>query len=464
MHPQGNKQPASFRDPSGFLFKREEKLYRQINQPYQEDYDHLISSGLYQSLVESELLIPHTEVTIPPYNKSNAYKIIQPEQVAFISYPYEWSFSAFRDAAEATLRIQHLALQHGMILKDASAYNIQFHNGKPTLIDTLSFQRWQNGRPWDGYRQFCQHFLAPLALMAYRDVRLSKLLATFLDGIPLDLASQMLPRRTFFRFPLLTHIHLHGKMQISATKHSPERTDLLDRKVTKNSLLGMADDLRRAINSMHLDPGATRWADYYETFSYTEESVAFKEAFVRDFIASVNPSVVWDFGANTGRFSRIASEQGIFTVSMDFDAGAVEANYQLARSKAEKTILPLVVDLTNPSPNLGWRLRERESLLERGPADAMLALALIHHLTIGNNLPLFEIADFFASLGEYLLVEFVPKDDVQVLRMLSVREDIFDTYTQETFESEFSRVFEINRKEKVKGSSRMLYMMRKRTQ
>jgi ribosomal protein L11 methylase PrmA len=462
MNPQENRQPSSFRDPSGFMFERDGTLYRQVNQRYREDYEYLLSSGLYQSLVESELIIPHIEVAEQPYSVSDSYKIIQPDRIAFISYPYEWSFSAFRDAAKATLHIQHLALQHGMILKDASAYNIQFHNGKPTLIDSLSFQRWEDGRPWDGYRQFCQHFLAPLALMAYKDIRLSRLLAFFLDGIPLDLASRILPRRTYLKLPLLTHIHIHSRMQISAATRAPQRTDMTVRKVTKNSLLGMTENLQRGIDILRWDPGKTRWADYYETFSYGEDAITFKEAFVRQFISLVEPKVIWDIGANTGRFSRIASDQGIFTIAMDFDAGAVDANYQLAKSNAESSIQPLVIDLTNPSPNLGWRLSERSSLLDRGPVDAILALALVHHLAIGNNLPFSEIASFFADLGKWLLIEFVPKDDVQVQQMLSVREDIFDSYTQEAFEAEFTKRYEIIRTETVKGSSRMLYMMKSR--
>ena len=462
MRPTESKHPASFRDPSGFLFERDGILYRQVNQAYREDFDHIISSGLYQTLLESKLLVPHTEVDVAPYKPSGAYKIIQPERLGFISYPYEWSFGAFRDAALTTLRIQHMALMHGMILKDASAYNIQFHHGKAILIDSLSFQRWRDGRPWDGYRQFCQHFLAPLALMAYRDIRLSQLLTSFLDGIPLDLASRLLPARTYFRLPLLTHIHLHSKMQLRATISKPTLPDTSSRKITKNSLLGMNEDLQRGIKALRWDPGQTRWADYYETFSYTDESIEHKDALVREFIATVKPNAVWDIGANTGRFSRIASNQGIFTVSMDNDPGAVEANYQMAISSDEKSILPLVLDLTNPSPSLGWRLHERNSLLERGPVDAILALALIHHLAIGNNVPLLEIARYFSDLSPWLLIEFIPKDDVQVQRMLSVREDIFDAYTQAGFEEAFGNLYKIIRKDIVQGSSRVLYTMKRR--
>jgi hypothetical protein len=459
MNSQGSRDLSSFRDPSGFVFERDGEFYRQINQSYREDFDHILSSGLYQTLVENELLIPHEESETDLTNTDGAYKIIKPDQLAFISYPYEWSFSALRQAAIATLRIQYLSLNHGMVLKDASAYNIQFHKGKPTLIDTLSFQRWTDGRPWDGYRQFCQHFFAPLALMAYRDVRLSRLLTSFIDGVPLDLASTLLPRKTYLRLSILTHIHLHSKMQKRASEGSSPPESV--RRVPKNSLMGMTQNLLSGINSLRWDPGRTPWGEYYDTFSYSEEAFKHKEAIVQKFVELAQPSVLWDIGANTGKFSRIASNKGIFTVSMDIDPGAVEDNFHQMLSNSEKSLLPLVMDITNPSPSLGWRSRERTNLIDRGPVDAILALALFHHLAIGNNLPFQEIARFFAELCEWLLIEFIPKDDDQIKRMLSVRKDIFDTYSNPNFEREFSNHFTILKKDTIQGSSRILYTMKK---
>ncbi len=460
MKQQGSKHASSFRDPSGFIFNLDGTIYRQINQSYREDYDHLLSSGLYKSLVESHLLVDHREAEISPPDSEAAYKIIRPTPVAFISYPYEWCFSALRQAALATLAIQDLALDHGMILKDASAYNIQFSRGKPLLIDTLSFQRMDEGRPWDGYRQFCQHFLAPLSLMAYRDVRLSKLLLSFIDGIPLDLTSRLLPRITYFRPPLLTHIHLHSKFQERVSSGDARIDSTGSKKVTLNSLKGLTQSLRSAISSLKLEPGNTPWGDYYDTFSYSDETISHKEDLVREFIDKAKPTVVWDMGANTGRFSRIASSTGAYTISMDIDPGAVEDNYRQMVANSEETILPLVVDLTNPSPGLGWQLRERDNLIERGPVDAVLALALVHHLAIGNNLPLREIASFFARFSKWLLIEFVPKDDVQVQRMLSVREDIFEGYTKDAFETEFSEFFEFIGQSPLQDSSRTLYTLK----
>jgi hypothetical protein len=457
-----SKHPSSFRDPSGFVFERDGVLYRQINRSYREDFDTLLHSGLYETLVQQRLLIPHEEVDIEPFDPATVYKLIKPEPIPFLSFPYEWCFSTLKDAALTTLRIQRLSLKHGMILKDASAFNIQILQGKPILIDSLSFQRWVEGRPWDGYRQFCQHFLAPLALMAHKDIRLSKLLTSFLDGLPLDLASHILPIKTMGNFSLLTHIHLHSRLQKRAAKDVPQQVNLSPRKVTMNSLLGMTDDLQRAIKGLKWDPETTRWADYYETFSYTDESVSAKEALVESFIRKAKPNCIWDIGANTGHFSRIASGQGIFTVSMDFDPGAVEINYQKVTEQGEELVLPLVIDLMNPTPSLGWQLRERESILDRSPVDAIMALALTHHLAIGNNLPFSEIAGFFARLCQWLLIEFIPKDDIQVQRMLSVREDIFDLYQIDHFEEAFQAFFEIIEQTTLEGSSRVFYIMKKR--
>src|ERR1051326_2629765 len=205
--------PGSFRDPSGFVFRRENTLFRQVQIGYREEYDLLMASGLYQALVDAGLLIAHTEEDVNSSLTEGAYRVLRPEPIPFISYPYEWCFSQLYDAALATLQIQKEALRFGMSLKDASAYNIQFRAGKPVMIDTLSFERYKEGRPWPAYRQFCQHFLAPLALMSRTDIRLRQMLRTNIDGIPLDLASRLLPRSTWLQAGLLTHIHLHGAAQ-----------------------------------------------------------------------------------------------------------------------------------------------------------------------------------------------------------------------------------------------------------
>ena len=456
LRDQGNKPlGASFRDPSGFLFRSNGILYRQVNQIYRQNYDHLMDSGLYQSLIEAGLLIPHQEADQQIVISELAYKVIQPEPLEFVSYPYEWSFSQLKDAALATLNIQKHALNFGMTLKDSSAYNIQFHKGKPILIDSLSFERYQEGKPWVAYRQFCQHFLAPLSLMAHRDIRLGQLLRVYIDGIPLDLASKLLPWRTRLVFPLMLHIHMHAKSQQRYADKPIEST----RQMTRVSFLGLIDSLESGIRGRKWSPAGTEWGEYYDLHNYTSAGLEHKQKLVNEFLNQASPANVWDLGANTGLFSRLASQKGIPTVAFDIDPAAVERNYLETRQSGETHILPLVLDLTNPSPGIGWRNQERMSLQERGPAEMVLALALVHHLAISNNLPLNRLASFFHQVGKWLVIEFVPKSDSQVKRLLSTREDIFPDYTQDQFERAFSEQFVIHRKEPVQDSERCLYLM-----
>ncbi|MBN2118748.1 MAG: class I SAM-dependent methyltransferase [Anaerolineales bacterium] len=461
---------ASFRDPSGFLFSRDGVLYRQVNRKYEHEYARLMESGLYDKLVKVGLLIPHIEADQPPAeearaerseptgerSRSEAYKVIQPERVPFISYPYEWSFSQLKDAALATLSIQRRALKLGMSLKDASAYNIQFVRGKAALIDTLSFEIYKEGQPWVAYRQFCQHFLAPLALMALRDVRLNQLLRVYIDGVPLDLASELLPSRTRFNFGLLTHIHLHASAQ---KRYSGAEVKSRAGTMSKQALTAFLESLDSAVRKLNWNPGGTEWGNYYDITNYSEAAFEHKKRLVGEWAGRVKPALVWDLGANNGVFSRAASGAGAYVVSSDVDPSAVEQNYRISKEAKEQNLLPLLLDLTNPSPASGWANQERDSFYGRGPADMVLALALVHHLAISNNVPLPQLADFLAKWGKWLVIEFVPKSDSQVQKLLVSRDDIFPTYTREGFESAFRQRFNIREAVPVQESERMLYLM-----
>jgi hypothetical protein len=449
---------ASFRDPAGFVFERDGRLFRQINRAFADEFDAFVSSGLYRHLLDDGLLIPHVESAEPAPVPALAYRIIEPERVGFISYPYEWCFSQLKDAALATLSIQSKALEAGFSLRDASAFNIQFHRGRPLLIDTLSFERYREGEPWVAYRQFCQHFLAPLALAAHVDARLSLLLRQFIDGIPLELAAGMLPFRTRLSPSLFIHLHLHARSQ----RRFAASTSVKKRRVSTLALRGLVDSLAGAVRALRWTPSGTEWGDYYADTNYSQDALGRKADIVRDFVARVHPARVWDLGANTGEFSRIASNSGIATVAFDVDPAAVEKNYRQSRERKETNLLPLVMDLTNPSPALGWDHDERASLAGRGPADLVLALALLHHLAISNNVPLDRIAHFFSRLGTALVVEFVPKTDSQVRRLLATRTDVFPDYERAGFEAAFAPYFETVDTRSVGDSERSLYLMRRR--
>ena len=453
---------GSFRDPSGHVFEEGGIVYRQVNLCYQTHYDQLISSGLYADLTERRLLVPHGENDAHEKSSGDAYKFLTPLPIPFVSYPYEWSFSQLKDAALLTLAIQKRALSRGMILKDASAYNIQFFEGKPILIDTLSFEIYQEGKAWIAYKQFCQHFLAPLLLMSHKDIRLSQMLRVYIDGIPLDLASEIVSKATYRRLGILMHVHLHARAQHQYKDSSRPAGTLARKQIGKKSLLQIADSLRSTIRGLRWRHGATNWSGYYDGDSYREEAFQHKLELVAEYLDLIKPSCVWDLGANTGEFSRIASGAGAFTVSVDNDPGVVEDNYLRAKRDQERNLLPLLVDLVNPSGAIGWANAERQSLAERSNADCLLALALIHHLAISNNVPLFMIADYFASLAEWLIIEFVPKRDKQAQKLLRSRSDIFEDYSLEGFEAQFSRLYNIVKSNRLRQSDRVLYLMRRR--
>ncbi len=417
-----------------------------------------MGSGLYDQLVKKQYLVPHKEV----HQKSpwpDAYKVIEPEVIPFISYPYEWCFSQLKDAALLTFHIQKTAMEFGMTLKDCSAYNVQFADGRPVFIDTLSFEKYEEGQIWVPYRQACQHFIAPLALMRYTDQRLSQLLRTHLDGIPLDLASALLPFKARFNPSLFSHIFLHARSQ----KHfAHKKVDTKRRRISRMAFMGLVESLLGLVKNMHWRPEGTEWAAYYEDTNYSTEAFSHKKEVAQNMLDKTDTAVLWDLGANDGMFSRIASEKGIYALSFDIDYSAVEKNYVRSRSHGEKNILPLLLDLANPSPGIGWENSERMSIIQRGPADTVFAFALVHHLAISNNLPLEKIAHFLCQCCTNLIIEFVPKSDSQVQRLLATREDIFTDYSQQHFEIEFSKYFHIRSQEPIRDSKRIMYLMKKK--
>ncbi|MCO5295951.1 MAG: class I SAM-dependent methyltransferase [Fimbriimonadaceae bacterium] len=449
--------PASFRDPSGYVFREDGVLYRHVDASYSAHWAALRSSGLLRDLQELGLLIPHEEVDAARSPTPGAVAVLRPERVPFWSQPYEWCFSQLKDAALATLDIQEHALRAGMTLKDASAYNIQFLRGRPILIDTLSFELRDPGSPWRAYRQFCRHFLAPLAMAAYVSPDAGLLSRTFLDGVPLDLASASLPGKTRLKPGLTLHLHAHA----SAERKADGTPRPQSASVGEHAALGLVDHLRSTIEGLHWDPGSTVWADYYGSTNYSADAFGEKRRLVSDWIAALSPApaTIWDLGANTGEFSSLAAQSGARVVAWDIDPGAVERHYLAVREQEVPNVLPLVQDLTNPSPAIGWGLAERESLLDRADADLAMALALVHHLAIGNNVPLPALAEFFARLAPRLIIEFVPKSDSQVQRLLATRPDIYEGYTEEGFRDAFARCFDTVRHQRIDGSERTLFLM-----
>lgn len=454
---------GSFRDPAGHIYISDETIYRRIEPAGRAAYECLMQSGLYRALVDDGLLIAHEELGPQP-DQPGAWTVIRPERVPMVSYPYEWCFSQLRDAALLTLRVQRRAGDFGLSLKDASAYNVQFLRGRPVLIDTLSFEPQRQG-PWLAYRQFCQHFYAPLLLVSQTDPQLARLSQSFIDGIPLALASRLLPAATWLRPGPLMHIHLHAKAEekwsaaLPAAKRASGEDPGRRTEPRKGDSRLVVDSLERAIGGLAWTPRSS-WSSYYaEQPSYEQAALDRKREVVAGWLRQVRPSTVWDMGANTGQFSKLAVEHGATAVAFDADPACVELMYREMRSSGVERLLPLVSDLASPSPAIGWANSERMALSDRGPADMMMALALVHHLAIGNNVPFPKIAEYFAQVARRAIVEFVPRADAMVRHMLSGRDDVFDDYDGDAFERAFGERFTIDERVVLVPSERVLYLL-----
>ena len=458
---------SSFRDPGGFVFHANGVVYRQVNEHARADYQQLIESGLYSELARDGLLVSHEEVELERALEGCAYAVLRPQPIPFVSYPYEWCFSQYKAAAELTLEVQRRALNRGMILRDASSYNVQFLGHRPIFIDTLSFGSYEQGSPWVAYRQFCTHFLAPLSLMAHASPALGQLTRVHLDGIPLTLASTLLPMSSRLRAGILVHVHLHARSEGVPSRQQAAALVRKNGHLSKTALLGIVESLSRTVGSLHFRKKKSIWSDYVDETNYTPVARASKEQIVGDWIDRLHAEqplkMVWDLGANTGTFSRLAGRLGSHVVSFDLDHAAVESNFQHCQAESTRTILPLIQDVTNPSPGLGWRNRERRSLQQRGPSELTLALALVHHLVIARGVPISAVAAFLHEISRYLILEFVPKEDSQIQRMLAFREDIFGDYSQVAFETAFNRYFRTVATAHVRESARILYLMESRS-
>ena len=443
---------SSFRDPSGFIFCQKNIIYRQVNNSYKNNYLFLKKTGLLKQLQQSNFLVKHTETRLKPTGEG--FLIIKPDRIPFISYPYEWSFTQLKKAALLTLDIQIKSLTKGMSLKDASAYNIQFIGNQPIFIDTLSFEKYREDQPWIAYRQFCNHFLSPLSLMAYTDLDLNLLLQTNVDGISLEQTAKLLPNKAKLNLGLLTHIFLHATAQKSFASKNPDKQKA---NIDKNTLTQLIQNLKQTVDNLRISCPSTTWGDYYNNTNYKPKSFIQKKKIVEKMLTQAKPKTVLDLGANTGIFSHIASKKA-YVISTDIDPVAVEKNYL----SSNENILTLRQDIINPSPGIGFDNQERPSFLSRTKTDTTLALALIHHLAISHNIPLNKLANFFSKLSPYLIIEFIPKNDSQTQKLLTQREDIFPNYTQDNFEKIFSKYYHIQEKTLIPGTKRTIYLFKRK--
>lgn len=449
--------PSSFRDPSGFVFIHEGEVYRQVNQSCKTDFDLLMSSGCYDSLVKKGWLLPFTVLQENFSHTDDCYITLKPEQLRFISYPYEWCFAMLKDAALLTLSIQQECIKQGMVLKDATPYNIQWHNGKPVFIDSLSFTAYNEQQPWIAYRQFCESFLAPLLLMHHKKYPLQQLLLAWPDGIPLPLTRNLLPFKTRFSLHTYLHIHLHAKMMGGKSQSGNTRAIF-----SRQKMINLISSLETLIKQLRLPATQSTWSGYYEEAATRDDYLSAKKKLVQQWISAQSGiRTAIDLGANDGAFSKMLSRQRIHTIAADADPYCISNLYDGLQKEPDAFLHPLILDLANPSPAIGPYGGERPSFAARTHTDLGLALAVVHHLAIGKNIPFEKIAAFFASLCDRLIIEFVPKSDEKVQLMLKNREDIFPGYHQEAFEMAFRAHYQIGEQQPVGQSGRILYFMQR---
>ncbi len=455
-------EPGSFRDQANRVFYNADAVLRGLSKEALKEWEILSSTTFFPRLM-AEGKIVQTEQVEPPVNLDTTVTgkwaaFLKHQTIPFISYPYEWCFGMLKDAALLQIKLLLAALDEDMILKDSSAFNFQWKGANTVFIDIPSFEKLSEGEPWVGYRQFCQMFLYPLFLQAYKDIIFHPWLRGNIDGIEPEYCNSIMSIRDLLRPGVFTHTYLQAKFQAryaSAKQNIKEglRTAGFNKELIKNNVKG----LRKLIQGLSWKRYRSQWSHYANEHSYTDSDHEIKKSFVRDIITSQSWNMVWDLGCNTGTFSRIAAENAQYVVAMDADQLAIEYLYQELKKEGNSKILPLVYNVADPSPNLGWRGLERKSLPKRGKPDLTLCLALIHHIVITANIPLKEFIDWLSSLGTSLVIEFVTKEDPMVKKLLLNKEDNYTEYEIKYFEQYLSEAFGVTKREMLTSGTRILY-------
>ncbi|MBA4197934.1 MAG: hypothetical protein C0459_10305 [Chitinophaga sp.] len=457
-----NRQAISYKDPDAFVIKYNDIYYRILKNRYASTYNCLMKSGLYDELVEQNLIVEHQEVdsTFSDFGE-DVYKVLLPEQILFINYPYEWSFTQRKDCIISFLKINIIALKYGMILKDASSFNHVFVGTNCKLIDTSSFVIYNEGNSWLAYKQFCEEMLAPFLLMKYKGHEWSKLHRALFTGMPLKFVSNQLPYKSYFNFLAFWHIHLHS---LFLNKKITNEKELKENKISKSKIeQGFRLLLQKIIKISDNNRGSSFWLSYYDEKIESKDYLLLKERSIKQWLSNIQPKKVIDLGANKGRFSAIASNYSEDVISVEMDEYCVNSFYQFCKQNSLKKITHVVIDIVHPSPGLGWENKEKIPMLDRLKANTVLALALIHHLRISNNIPLQLIADLLNRLTEkYLIIEFIPKSDIKIKQMLLIKEDIYEDYTEDNFKKIFSEQFNFLEETVLLPLERKLFLCQKK--
>jgi hypothetical protein len=433
------------------------------------DWEALAASDLFPRLVSEGKLVETErvdgEVDLPEEVRGAAAAILRHEEVPFVSYPYEWPFGMLREAALLHLEVLDAALAEDLILKDSSPYNVQWRGTRPVFIDVGSFERLPAGEPWLGYRQFCMLFLYPLLLQAYKDVPFQPWLRGSIDGITPEQLRKLMSLRDLFRRGVFTHVYVHSRLERGRGRTARElKRELRAAGFKKELIVANVRRLAKLIRGLQWSPAPSTWSEYGATTSYSESDAARKEEFVRAAAGSRRWELAWDLGCSTGRFARIAAENARYVVALDADTAVVERLFQALKEEGSSSILPLAVNVVDPSPGLGWKGSERRTLIARRRPDLILCLALVHHLVIGGNVPVRDVIAWLATLESAVVVEFPTADDPQVQRLLAAkREGLHADYQREWFERCLGEAFDVERSESLASGTRILYFARPRS-
>lgn len=436
------RHAASFRDPAGFVFEHGGKIFRAVHPDAAGDVDALFGSGLHDELVEAGLLVRHWKTTEHPASFPEGWTLLQADRLPVISYPSEWTDTQLQRAALLTLAVQRRALKQGMSLKDASAFNVQFHGAHPVFIDVLSLTRLETGRPWPAYRQFCEHFVAPLAVR--RHLPGARWADIALDGMPLRAASHMLPVRSWLDPALALHLHMHARA--AAVAHGSSRASAsqdADPSAVAAFRLQLAASLERTLIRIGARPYASHWLNYRSKNVYSDASALRKRRFVEQAAQDSGARRALDLGANDGHYACVLADAGVACTAVEVDAACCERVYEASRKQPyDRLVNTLRVDLTNPTPAHGWAHEERASFVARMRCDLTLSLALLHHLSITHHVPFERIARFLADLAPDAVVEYVPTSDPMAQQLLSARTGLTASYIETLSESSFVAAFE----------------------
>ncbi|WP_433653688.1 class I SAM-dependent methyltransferase [Micromonospora zamorensis] len=460
-------EPASFRDPANRVFHVGDEVLRGLDTRAAEHWRALTGSRFFPALVAAGKVCATEDAPstlVPAATGAPWATVLRHERIPFVSHPYEWSFSMLRDAALLHVEVLRAALGEGFTTKDGSAYNLQWHGTEPVFIDIGSFEPVRDGEPWAGYRQFCQTMLYPLMLTAHLGVDFQPWLRARVDGIEADELRPLFGGARRLRPGVLTHLHLHGAMQQrnAAASTSDVRDQLRAAGFSRDLLLATVRGIEKLVRKLDHRPAGTHWSDYQRTCGYSARDRVAKEQFVAASVAAgARPRLVLDLGANDGRYSRLAAGHADYVVAVEQDPAVVDELYRKLRSEGQRRILPLVLDLADPSPGGGWRGVERAGFAERASADVVLALAVVHHLAIGRNVPLPEIVDWLAGLtapGGAVVVEFVHPDDPMASRLLANKPTgLFPDYRRDTFETLLAARGRITERLELPSGTRTLY-------